>query len=234
LSATGLTLLMTEREFAVQLAKDEVLQCRWAVTRQYLSVNQVVCDESGPVPVRVDESSESGAYSVYFSIQEELYYLVVVIRSSPAHELKVASVYMEARVYVRLVISSSEIAPEEISQRIGLIPSSSHERGDPHGARGGRIHKEHLWIKEPLPEVPASVEEKIKTLLKELGPVADRISALYPMCQVSVSIGYHGWGGDPQFGGFHFDVATIRLLYAIGAELDINLYSFGPEMPEVS
>jgi hypothetical protein len=79
--------------------------------------------------------------------------------------------------------------------------------------------------------MPGAVEEKLSAILYAIEPAAAQIASLRSGCEVKVHVVFQGWGGDPQFGGFHVEVDNIRRLAALGAALDVDLYASGPEMP---
>ena len=70
----------SEREAAVQVARTEVIERSWGVSRQILAVHSVPVGSDGdPIVVRVDEQTEPREYVVCFPILDQPYYLVVVV-----------------------------------------------------------------------------------------------------------------------------------------------------------
>lgn len=224
---------MTNRDKAVQLAQTEVVAKTWGVTAQFLAVNKVVTNDDGePTAIRVDEKSRPDSYLCYFAVHGEPYFLVVVVESSN-NQLAISGVYMEAGVRAYLLITSKTMTTAEISTSVGLPPSKTHSTGEPISKKNpNRTYKENLWIYEPQAEVPGSVEEKLNTVLNGVESRSKSIASLKPICEVHVNVVYEGWGGDCQFGGFHFNENIMSRLCALGAELNFDLYAFGPKMPE--
>jgi hypothetical protein len=222
------------REKAILLAQEEVNGQAWALTRQLLAVNAAEIGEDGdPVVARVDEDTESGAYFIYFPIRGEPYFFVVVVRPDEAGELAVSWIYMEGGTRVYLLITSEIFSPEEITARVGLTPTKSHQMGDPVRKKSpARTYRVHMWHFEPQKGIPGTVEEKLKVLLEEVNPAVAQIADLRPMCDVGVMVVFEGWGGDWQFGGIHFETEIVQGLAALGATLDLDLYAFGPDMPD--
>ena len=225
---------MTNRDKAVQLAQAEAVAKTWGVTAQFLAVNKVVTNEAGePAVIRIDEKTRPDSYLCYFAVHGEPYFFVVVVESSKNNQLAVSGVYMEAGVRVYLLITSKTMTTAEITESVGLSPSKTHSTGEPIIKKiPNRTYKENQWIYEPQVEVPGSVEEKLNTVLHGVESRAKAIASLKPICEVYVNVVYEGWGGDCQFGGFHFNEGIMSRLCTLGAELDFDLYSFGPEMPE--
>ena len=88
------------------------------------------------------------------------------------------------------------------------------------------------WRFEPQAGIPGSVEQKLAALLRGVEPAVARLAAIRTACDVQVNVVFEGWGGDPQCGGIHVDVDIVQRLAALGAELDFDLYAFGPKMLE--
>lgn len=222
---------MLQSDDAVRLAQGEVLEKTLATSRQILANNSVVFGEDGqPKVARVDGECEPGAYFVYLPIVDEKYLFVVVIRPDNTGCLGVSWTFVEAGVRVSLDIRSTQVPPEDITARLGLVPTRTQRMGDI--VRGRRTARLHLWSLEPQGEIPGSVEEKLAFLLQLIAPVADAISLLSPVCEVEVSVCYTDWGGDPQFGGFHLSLETVQSLAVLHAAIDFDLYASGPEMGE--
>lgn len=217
---------------SIRVAQREVTKQTWQATRQYLAVNAVVTDESGePVVTHVDCELEPGSTYVYFPIQGQPYYLVVIVAAEPDGKLELTGVYMEANVRVYLRISSKELSPAQITTCVGLVPTETHELGDVRQP-GTRVYDRHVWCVEPDSAVPRSVEAKLESLLEAVAPAITRIANLKPACIVQVTVVYETWGGDPQFGSFMVGTKVIQRLADLGAELHFDLYSFGPPMPD--
>src|ERR1700730_10123479 len=104
----------SEREAAVQVARSEVIERSWGVSRQILAVNSVPVGSDGdPIVVRVDEQTEPREYVVYFPILDQPYYLVVVVGAGKVGRWAVSGVYSEAEVRVYLAASSRDLLADE-------------------------------------------------------------------------------------------------------------------------
>lgn len=91
----------------LKVAISEVLQPTLGVTEQVLAVHKLVIQDDGnPLILLIDEESELGAYYVYFGVEDEPYYFVVVIRQE-SNELVASAAYIEAAVRVYLSIRSA-------------------------------------------------------------------------------------------------------------------------------
>lgn len=225
---------MTQADSAVELARAEIENRTFAVTRQYLVSHDVVTDADGVVAVaRVDHTTEVGAYHVYFGLRDVPYHCVVVIRPTGAQGLGVSGVYIQAAIRVYLAIRSLEVSPEEVTHRVGLQPTRTRLKGSPLGrGRVGRASTEHLWALDIMPGVPGGLTEKLSLLIDLVEPVVEAIATLQPACKTYLTVVYEGWAGDPQFGSIHLDAKSTGLLADARAGVDIDLYAFGPRMAE--
>lgn len=231
---------MTLDEIAVELARDEIESQRFAVTRQYLAVHAVARDaESRPAVARVDGTRELGAHHVYLGLRERAdndavpYHCVVVIRTGEDQAQEVSWVYIQPATRLYLSIESDDLNPDEITARLGLRPTKTGLKGTRIGTGpGGRPLAQHHWEYEALPGLPAGLEERLWILIAAIKPMVQDIAALRPGCNVWLSVVLQGWGGDCQFAGLWFDEASIKVLAAARAEIDIDLYAFGPPMAE--
>lgn len=221
---------MTQTDRAVGLARAEVETRTFAVTR----LNEIVMNGDGVAAIaRVDDTSEVGAYYVYFELRDVPYHCVVVIRPTEGQGLSVSWVYIQAATRVYLAIRSADVSPDEVTQRAGLQPTRTTAKGSPIGrGQTGRQSATHLWALDIMPGVPGGFTEKVGVLIVLVEPVAEAIAALRPSCDTHLTVVYKGWGGDPQFGGIHLDAQSTRVLADIGGALDIVLYAFGPRMAE--
>ncbi len=234
---------MTPSEIAVDLARAEIESQRFALTRQFLAVHAVLRDPEGrPAVARVDGISEAGAHHVYFGLRQRAgigellevpYHCVVVIRPAGAQVQEVSGVYIQPATRACLSIQSEELDPDTITARLGLRPTQSKIKGTPVGhSHATRPLARHHWKCEALAGVPASFKERLAALIAQIEPAAPAIAALRPACDVWLSVVLKGWGGDPQFAGLGFDEASIKVLAAARAEIDFDLYAFGPPMAE--
>jgi len=223
---------LDNRDLAAQLARAEVVERQWELTKQYLGNQDVALDDMGlPAIARIDDSAEPGAYHVFLPIAGEPYFIVIVLRAAQTGALALAWVYMEAALRVALIVESREVSAEEITRRTGITPSKWHAIGEPMGITPRRYER-HMWQYEPDADVPAWFETKLQKLLDMVEPSAAEFAAIGHTGEIQVSIVYRGWAGDWQFGGLHLDADTARRIAALGASVDIKLEAFGPPMPD--
>jgi hypothetical protein len=212
------------------MAVAEMLTPSWDVTKELLLVHELVIDENGKPRIdRVDDESESCTFFIYFALRDEPFHLVAAVRPDEAGCLSLSWIYLQPGIRASLSISSEMLTSEEITTHVGLLPTETHAIGDPIVPDAPmRKHKENTWCFEPQANLPGSFDEKKSTLLNRLDPVARALSALKSECCISINVVFEGWGGDPQFGGFHLDADMIQRIAAYKAAIDLDLYASGP------
>jgi len=222
---------MTEEDQVLEVARLEVENRSLALTRQLLGPHSLPRHADGrPVVSRIRHDDAAGCYIVYFPLHAEPYNCAVTVRKRGNDDLCVIGVQLAADVRVVLGIYGGAITPAEVTARTGLVPSETHLAGD-HRYRD-RVYPEHVWRLEALPGTPASVEEKLESLLRSIEPATAAIASLRPSAQVQIAIVYKGWSGNPQFGGMSVSADAVAALARLGADLDFDLYAYGPPMPE--
>jgi hypothetical protein len=130
---------------------------------------------------------------------------------------------------------SVTLTPQEITERLGLQPTRTHEKGQPKGFRrkDGSISplivwKDSAWhLNAPLKR-DQNLEEHIKWLLDILEPKRDSIKSLSPECTlVRFFCGFSSGHGQ---GGFALDSQTLERLSKLGVSFVLDLYP--PSDPE--
>ncbi|MEO0012421.1 MAG: hypothetical protein RLZZ535_810 [Cyanobacteriota bacterium] len=115
---------------AIQVAISEILEPQLGVTEQVLAVHRLTKLDGEFVPLDAHENSEAGKYFIYFGIEDEPYYFVIVVENRK-EGFACSTSYIEAAVRVYLCITSLTLDPEMISQRIELTPTRSRMIGEP-------------------------------------------------------------------------------------------------------
>jgi len=228
---------MIESEVALAQAIGEVESPTWAVTSQYLAVHRVAREPDGrPRVARIDEESEAGVSNVYFELcdlcgDKADYHLVVAVRPGDCATPGIGGVWIEPLTRVKLSVWSETISPDELTAKIGVTPTSSWVKGAPRDrGRSRRVHSHNGWQLDALPGVPATMDEKLECLRKEIGNSVTEIASLGSSCETMLSIGLDDWAG--QFTGVYLDAENSRWIASMGASIDISIYSWGPQMEE--
>jgi hypothetical protein len=213
-----------------QVAISEVLAPTLGVTSQVLTVHKLVVRDGIPAILRIECTSKTDTFCVYFKIEDEPYYFVVTIGKKD-EKLSALGSYIASAVRVYLGISSSILDPIAITEKIKLNPTRSVVAGkSPIPKLPNFQSKENRWYFEPQQDTPGELERKLNFLLDRLEPFQSNILALQNECKICIMICYEGYRG--WMGGWHLDRLTIQKIAALGAEVDFDLYAYGEhELP---
>lgn len=123
-----------------------------------------------------------------------------------------------------LVITSATMTVEQITQNLGINPSTSRNVGDPHGASRPdasgvyvqRTARENVWRLESGAARAADSFSSLVALTELLRDKRDGLASLRPMCNTLII-----WSGfsDSEQGGFVFPAALVADLGALGCDL---------------
>jgi hypothetical protein len=219
--------MTTIHQDPTKIAISEVQTPTFGVTNQVFSVHKAVLNNGAPLIARIDNTREPGAFFVYFPLLDEDYYFVVVIRPTD-NGLAVSVVYIEANVRVYLMISSPIYTPEEITKKVELLPTSVHKKGEKISL-SSRVYTKNQWLFEPGQDIPDGIDHKILHLLNQLEHVRTNIAQLANECNICLCICYEGY--KDWMGGWNADKETIKRISALEAEIDLDLYARGPDLP---
>jgi hypothetical protein len=130
-----------------------------------------------------------------------------------------------------LVIASTTLTAEQITQHLGIEPSASRNTGDPHGAprpdaSGVVVHRmarETFWRLDSGAGRAADSFSSLVALVDLVRDKRDILASLRPACTTVIV-----WGGfsDSEQGGFVFPAALLADLGALGCDLHGTAYSF--------
>ncbi len=205
-----------------QIAIAEALNPQIGLTEQILAVHQLTMVDHVPSILLVDDNSDG--FRVYFGIENEPYYLVIVVREK-AGELVAEFASLEAAVRVYLAISSKVYSPTAITERIGLTPTRTCLMGAPRTPIKSLRFQEHRWYFEPQQNIPGDLHQKLNFLLAQLEPHQSMVTSLQKDCEICISICYQAYRGS--MGGWHIDIATMQKIVGLGADVDLDLYAHG-------
>jgi hypothetical protein len=137
---------------------------------------------------------------------------------------------MKNEIHLSFYICGFSCKPEDISRLLDIQPDEGHAKGEPRGT-GKAVYRESLWGIHSRISSNLYIESHISDIMERLEPVQDRIRNLpgkyycYLSCGVDI---YDGPGGPAVV----FDAKTLRILGAIGASLDVDIYCLGGESGE--
>jgi len=218
---------MLEAHIAAAIA--EITSPQLDTTDQLLAVHTLALTDNVLRPTYVETASDPSQTTIYFCITDEPYFFVIVVQPQASQPKAIAS-YIEAVVKVYLAIYSATLDPQTITQHLGLAPTQTRQKGEQVRPYVRRTYAEHRWYYEVQPDHPALPEDKIQRLLQNVSPVANRFAQLANACHVVLHIVYKGY--QSSMGGLHLDAETARQIALLGAAVDIDLYAYGPELPD--
>lgn len=192
----------------------------WGVTEQFFAVHQLADEPLACIRAGHD------CQNVYLRVRGERYYWVVLV-DCETQAPKIAGGFVSAHVNICAGVHSPNVTAAEISKALSLQPTKTQAKGDPI-ANGLRKCPEHRWYYKPNVPDCLDFEAKLKHLLCNL-PTA-KIRELPSTCEFFISIAYYEYQGWP--GGWHLDSDMLQRLADLGGELDIDLYTSGPALPD--
>jgi hypothetical protein len=132
---------------------------------------------------------------------------------------------MPNEIYAELVITSRSLKPEEITDRVGLVPASIWKVGEQIGI-SSRIRQENGWVLASGLDHSRDLREHLHSLMEKIAPTTDRLSDLAGDCEIEVACVLYAYDFIPEM---HFDAGIVRAVAAIGAEIDLDLYNLVEE-----
>ena len=136
-----------------------------------------------------------------------------------------------------LVITSTTLTAEHITQHLGIDTSASRNIGDPHGAprpdASGvvvqRTAREAFWRLDSGAGRAADSFSSLVALVDLLHDKHDKLASLRPACTTVIV-----WGGfsDTEQGGFVFSAELLADLGALGCDLHGTAYLHEAEEPD--
>jgi Domain of unknown function (DUF4279) len=213
------------QELVKQCAIAEALHPTLNITRQILGVDRLVLVEGIPLVISVEQLPERDIFRVYFSIQDQPYYFVVIV-SQEQEQFVADFAFQEAAIRAYLSIQSQILEPSVITERTGLMPTRSQQQGELiRPAHSPLRFAEHRWYFEPQANIPGNVDDKLGFLLDRLESSQPQILALSESCDICIIICYEAYHG--AMGGWHLTHKTMQRIVALGADVDLDLYARG-------
>ena len=169
--------LMTLQQSVAAIARKEVLSPTWGVVEQILAVHKLVILDGVPSIARIDDTREPGVFYIYFPLENQCYFLVIMVESSDS-SFVVSGSYVEANVRVYLIVDSDLLELDVITALIEIKPTSTHKKGELRTPKSNLLYRTNQWIFEPQKDVLDELEHKLSFLLAQLENVATNISSL--------------------------------------------------------
>ncbi len=217
----------TNIQQCIDKAIEEILNPAFAVTKQYLEVNEVEFENGKPKVERVDLDYSDNLAVVYFPFKDERYFLQINLAKTP--EVKVDFVHTESGNSTCLTATSEDLTFEELSQNLTLKPLSGWSKGD-FRKNGKSQYKFSRLSFEPFTSEAYELERQLKLLLTELEKYSESIKQLTEKATAYISVCKHQYISGNA--GVHFDIETINRLAKLNLGIDIDTYIVGNQIKD--
>lgn len=206
----------------VDIATSEILHPQFAVTKQYLEVNEVEFENGKPKVERVDLDYGDNLVAVYFPVKGERYFLQVNLTTTP--EIKVNFVWTENGNRVYFTATSEELTQQELAANLPFKPLTGWSKGDLRKTGKSRNTFSRISY-EPFDSEACDLERQIERLLTELEKDSKIVRELAQKASAYIAVCRHQYVSGNA--GIHFDAKTIERLAKLNLSVDIDTYIVG-------
>jgi hypothetical protein len=206
----------------IDKAIEEILDPAFAVTKQYLEVNDVQFENGKPKVERVDLDYAENLAAVYFPFKDERYFLQINLEKTP--EIKVNFVHTESGNRTYLTATSKSLTFEELSKNLPFQPLTGWSKGDFRKNGKSQYNFSRVFF-EPFASEAYEMEKQLDLLLTELERNAESIKQLTEKATTYISVCKHQYVSGNS--GVHFDIELINRLSRLNLSVDIDIYIVG-------
>ncbi len=211
----------------IDIAREEILNPKLDITKQYLGVNKIALENGFPQVVRADlDSSEKYVY-IYFAIENENYFLVITITKAKESNVYFANTQNWHRVY--FTATSEKFSYKELSKQVSFKPITGWSKNDTRNQEGTKYSFSRISY-QPTPQGPYSLQELLETILEELEKDTEGVIELSKISKAYVSV--HQYQYVSGNAGFSLDINIIRRLEKLNISLEIDTYIVGRELED--
>jgi len=205
-----------------RVAIQEVLNPSLTLTKQFLAVNKVRFKEDVPFIEDIILDPKENLAKVYFPIEGEQYYLVVILTLEPHPTVRGIVISPGNEVY--FAVKSEMHSLEELLALAGIEPTRTWRRGE----KNGKLPLHNGFEIRLFEKKTGEVENKLRSLLDALLPYRTDLSHLFRVASAGIYIAYYGY--KEQMWGIHLDEEMIGKLAELQVPVDIDLYASGPDL----
>jgi len=122
-----------------------------------------------------------------------------------------------------LCVSSTAVSAATITERLGLTPSSSYERGDPirSAGAGSPVREQSHWVLSSELPTDTPLEEHLESLLSMITGKESTIALLSRECDIYFQCGFASESGQ---GSVSLEKGLLERIAGIGAAVVLDLY----------
>jgi Domain of unknown function (DUF4279) len=142
---------------------------------------------------------------------------------------------MATETYAYFLLDGVDLDPEEITRKVGIVPTKTFLKGDRIHPKGSRTHDRSGW------QVRSNLEQSVDDLDAHIRSVLDKLKTGWqPLIElIEQSQQYDAWINCVMYytpeesgtgSGFHFDRAILEEIHQLKAEIDFDLYVLPPEI----
>ena len=129
------------------------------------------------------------------------------------------------RICFYFAIYSDTLAPDVITDRLGVDPTTTSRKGEVWWKRTGKVYPKHVWRLSSDFEDSLDLDTQIAAVLPNLVPIKSQLAAI--LGEVGTQ-GYfqavvETYGPTPAL---HLDQEIVRFAGDLGIEFDFDLYTF--------
>ncbi len=203
----------------VDTARVELENPTFYFTKHWLA-RVTVEKENGLASVaRIDEDFNEDEVAIYFSVAEELFFLVVNVDTKP--EIKASSAWIESGNRAELTATSTTLNHQELARGLKLGPLTGWSKGEP-ARYGKRNYKFSRVSFRPQENRAFCFEEALDNLLTELEKDPEGVRELTLKADALISFERYQYFGANA--GVEVDAKAINRLASLNLGLDLDTY----------
>ena len=207
----------------------EVEQPKLGETQQFLAVHNLELQNGRPRPLHVENWKNKNIWYVYFRPQKEDYFLLIEVCENKQGPYP-SRTFISARVKIEFNIESQVIGPDEISNRIGLIPTYMRRKGERASEHHERLQPRHWWNHVFEDVEFKEFKDALDLVLNRLESCNVNWDLLKSEAQLSLITHYDGYASFMNY--IELETQSIERLARMGISLSIDIEASGPEWPD--
>ena len=215
------------KEELIKKAISEIENPTFETTKQYLEVHSVELENNRPKVERIDLESFDTTYAVYFSVQDELFFLVVYLNKKNG-EINGVETENGHRVY--LTATSEYLTHNELSDLTKLRPLTGWNKNDLKKNEKSKHTFSRISF-EPTKSQAYELEQKLKILLTELEKDKNGIKKLTEKAETYISVCSSLYIDGNK--GIVFDAGIIKRMSELNLGIGIDQYVYGNELKSI-
>ena len=129
---------------------------------------------------------------------------------------------MQSEISASFTLTGLDFEPEEITAKVGIIPSEIWRVGDLISQRATIRHKHNGWSVNSKLEKSADLEDHVQSVLEQLQPGWLSLVELCKRYYAEIECVIYIVGDDRP--AIHFDKHIMQQVAELNAEIDVDLY----------